>query len=54
MDVRDIALAHVYAIEKDLKLGVGLGQGGEEEGRFVVVAGMWVWQDFCESSRVFL
>ena len=42
MDVRDIALAHVYAIEKDIPTGVN------EEGRFVVVADMWVWQDWCK------
>ena len=43
VDVRDIAMAHVHAIQKDLEIGEGL----KEEGRFLVVAGMWTWQDWC-------
>ncbi|MCF1193406.1 hypothetical protein LRR18_17585, partial [Mangrovimonas sp. AS39] len=41
LDVRDFALAHVLAIQKE-------AAGGE---RIIVAAGTWKWQDWINAAR---
>lgn len=40
VDVRDVSLAHVLALEKELE--------GEEGKRIMLMAGRCIWQDFCK------
>ena len=44
IDVRDVALAHVLALQKE-------GAGGE---RIIISSGKWVWQDWGKLIRLLI